>query len=37
VERCGLVAFGLGYGQMVGFCEHGDEPTGSIEVGEFHE
>jgi hypothetical protein len=26
---------GLGQGPMPGYCEHGDEPSGSIKCGEF--
>jgi hypothetical protein len=32
---CGLDSSGLGYGQVAGSCEHGDEPSGSIKGGEF--
>jgi hypothetical protein len=35
VGRCGLEAFGLGYGPVAGFCEHDDEPWGSIKGVEF--
>jgi hypothetical protein len=28
---------GSGYGQVVGSCKHGDEPSGSIKCGEFLE
>jgi hypothetical protein len=35
VGSCGLDSCGPGYGP-VGFCsEHGNEPSGSIKVGEF--
>ena len=29
------MGFGSGQGQMVGACEYGDEPSGSIKCGEF--
>jgi hypothetical protein len=35
VRRCGLDESGLGYGQLVGSCEHGNELWGSIKFGEF--
>jgi hypothetical protein len=28
-------AFSLGEGQVVGSCEHGNEPSGSIQTGDF--
>ena len=31
----GLDRAGSGYGQVVGTCECGDEPSGSIKCGEF--
>jgi len=37
VGRCGLDAYGSGRGPVVDSCEHGDEPLGSIEGGEFLE
>jgi hypothetical protein len=30
VRKCGLDASGSGQGAMVGSCEHGNEPLGSI-------
>jgi hypothetical protein len=33
--RHGLHCSGSGYGQVVGACECGDEPSGSIKCGEF--
>jgi hypothetical protein len=35
--KCGLGASGLGQGPVGGFCEHVDEPSGSIKGGEFLE
>jgi hypothetical protein len=35
VGRCGLHASGSRQGPVAGFCEHGDEPSGSIKGGEF--
>jgi hypothetical protein len=32
VESCGLGANGLGQGTVAGSCEHGNEPSGYIEV-----
>jgi hypothetical protein len=32
---CGLDASGSGQGPEAGCCEHGNEPPGSIEGGEF--
>ena len=32
---CGLDRAGSGYGQVVGTCERGNEPSGSIKCGEF--
>jgi hypothetical protein len=32
---CGLDASGSGYGPVADSCEHGNEPSGSIKVGEF--
>jgi hypothetical protein len=32
---CGLDSSGSGYGPVVGSCEHGNEPLGSIKGGEF--
>jgi hypothetical protein len=32
---CGLDSFGSGYRQVVGSCEHSNEPSGSIKCGEF--
>jgi hypothetical protein len=31
--RCKLEAFGLEQGPVVGFCENGNEPSGSIKCG----
>jgi hypothetical protein len=31
----GLYSCGFGSGQAVGFCEHGNETSGSIKCGEF--
>jgi hypothetical protein len=33
--KCGLDAFGLGYGPMAGSCEHSNEPLYSIKGEEF--
>jgi len=35
VGECGLDASGSGWGPVAGSCEHGNEPSGSIEGGEF--
>jgi hypothetical protein len=35
VVRCGLDASDSGYGPEAGFCEHGNETSGSIKGGEF--
>jgi len=35
VRRCGLDASSLGWGPLVGSCEHGNEPLGSMKVKEF--
>jgi hypothetical protein len=35
VERCGLDASDAGQGPAAGFCEHGNEPSGSIKGWEF--
>jgi hypothetical protein len=35
VGRCGLDSSGSGQGPVAGSCEHGNEPSGSIKVGEF--
>jgi hypothetical protein len=35
VGSCGLDISGSGYGPMVGFCEHGNEISGSIKGGDF--
>jgi hypothetical protein len=35
MERCGLDASGSGQRLVVGSCEHGNEPAGSIKGGEF--
>jgi hypothetical protein len=32
---CWLDCGGLGYGQVVGFCEHGSEPSGFIKHGNY--
>jgi hypothetical protein len=37
VERYGLYPSGSGWGQVAGFCGHGNEPTGSINDGKFRE
>jgi hypothetical protein len=34
-RRCELDSSGSGKGAMVGSCEYGNEPSGSIEGGEF--
>ena len=33
--RCGLDSSGSGYRQVVGFCENGKKPVGSIKGGNF--
>jgi hypothetical protein len=33
VGRCGIDASGSGYGAVAGFCEHDNEPFGSIKGG----
>jgi hypothetical protein len=33
--RCGLDYSGSRYGPVVGFCEHSNEPSGSIKGAEF--
>jgi hypothetical protein len=35
VGSCGLDASGSGQGPVAGFCEHGNEPAGSIKVRKF--
>jgi hypothetical protein len=35
VGRCGLDSSGSGQGPVVGSCEHGNYPSGSIKGGEF--
>jgi hypothetical protein len=35
VGRCGLDAFGSGWGPMAVCCESGNEPSGSINSGKF--
>jgi hypothetical protein len=35
VGGCGRNSYGSGYGQVVGCCENGNKPSGSIKVGEF--
>jgi hypothetical protein len=35
VRKCGLNASGSGQGSVVGCCEHGDEPPGSVKGGKF--
>jgi hypothetical protein len=35
VGRCGLDVSNLRQGPVAGSCEHGNEPLGSIEGGEF--
>jgi hypothetical protein len=37
MEVCGLGLSGSGWGLVVGFCERGSEPSGSIRGGEFHD
>jgi hypothetical protein len=32
VEWCGLDSSGSGQGRVVGSCEHGNEPSGSMEL-----
>jgi hypothetical protein len=33
--RCGLNACDSGWGPVAGLCEHGNEPSDSMKVGEF--
>jgi hypothetical protein len=33
--KCGLDSTGSGWGPVVGCCEHGNEPSGSVRGGEF--
>jgi hypothetical protein len=33
-ERCELDSSGSGYRLVMGFCEHGNEPSGSVKGGE---
>jgi len=35
IGRRGLGSYGSGQGQMAGCCEHDDEPSGSINAGNF--
>jgi hypothetical protein len=35
VVRVGLDSVGLGFGPVAGCCKHGNEPSGSINGGEF--
>jgi hypothetical protein len=35
VGTCGADASGSGYRPVVGFCEHGNEPSGSVKGGKF--
>jgi hypothetical protein len=35
VGRCGLDSYGSGWGQIVGYCEHGNYPLGFIKGWEF--
>jgi hypothetical protein len=35
VGRCGLVVYSSGLGPMAASCEQGDEPSSSINGGEF--
>jgi hypothetical protein len=35
VRRCGLDSSGSGYGPVTGSFEDGNEPSGSVKVGEF--
>jgi hypothetical protein len=37
MKRYGLNLSGSGWGQVEGFCEHGNEPFGSIKCWEIHE
>jgi hypothetical protein len=37
VGGCGLDTSGSGWGPVVGSCEHGNEPSGSVKCGEFLE
>jgi hypothetical protein len=37
VGSCGLNSSGSGQGLVVGPCEHGNEPSGSIKGGESHQ
>jgi hypothetical protein len=35
IGECGLDSSSSGYGSVTGFCEHGNEPSGSVEGGEY--
>jgi hypothetical protein len=35
VERCGLHSSGSGYGPLGGYCEHSNEPSGSVKGEKF--
>jgi hypothetical protein len=35
METCGVNSSGSGKGQVMGSCEHGNEPSSSIKGGEF--
>jgi hypothetical protein len=35
VDRCGLDASELEQGPVAGYCDHGNEPSGSMKGGEF--
>jgi hypothetical protein len=35
VGDCGLDSCSSGWGPVVGFCERGDDPSGSIKEGKF--
>jgi hypothetical protein len=37
VERCGVDASASGDGPLAGFCEHGNEHSGSIKGGQFRD
>ena len=37
LERRGFDSFGSGQGQMANFCEHGNEPSGSLNFRKFIE
>jgi hypothetical protein len=35
MRGCGLDSSGAGYRPVAGYCEHSNEPSGSIKRGEF--